>query len=212
MVMRVMKRLIEAGNLENVDWEVHVVYSEEKNAMVLPGGKVFVFSGILPVAGDDDGLAAILGHEIAHNVARHTAEQMSWLIPLMPIRWALLFLDYSGYTGGLGRFLGDIAMELGITRPASRKMESEADYIGLVLMSKACYNPDEAIGLWQRMDAAQEESVPQWLSTHPANASRIENFRKWLPEAQSIRADAGCASGHGEAFPDFISALKGMMG
>ncbi|KAF4632036.1 hypothetical protein G7Y89_g6090 [Cudoniella acicularis] len=186
-VHRVMERLIEAGDLRNVNWEIHVIASDEANAMVLPGGKVFVFTGILPIAQTDDGLAAILGHEISHNIARHTAEQMSWLIPLTPVRWTLLFLDYTGYTGGLGRILGDLAMDLGLMRPASRKMESEADYIGLMLMAKACYDPAVTIALWERMDAAEKQnsnSIPQWLSTHPASLNRADMFRKWLPEAE----------------------------
>lgn len=129
---------------------------------------MFVYSGILPIARTDDGLAAILGHEIAHNLAQHAAESMSSLVMLSPIRWALIFLDATGYTGGLGRIAGDIAMDFGLMRPASRKQESEADYIGLMIMAKACYDPRAAVGVWQRMEAAQTEEVPQWLSTHPS--------------------------------------------
>jgi predicted Zn-dependent protease len=141
----------------------------ECNAFVIPGGKVFVYSGILPIAKNDDGLAAILGHEIAHNLARHAAESMSSLVMLAPIRWALIFLDSTGYTMGLGRLLGDIAMDLGLMRPASRKQESEADYIGLMMMAKSCYDPSEAVKVWERMEQAQrDEGIPQWLSTHPS--------------------------------------------
>ena len=131
------------------------------NAFVIPGGKVFVYSGILPVAKNDDGLAAILGHEIAHNLARHAAEHMSSLIMLAPVRWMFIFLDSTGYTMGLGRVLGDIAMELGIARPASRKQESEADYIGLMMMAKSCYDPGEAVKVWERMEKAQGEAIPE---------------------------------------------------
>ena len=131
------------------------------NAFVIPGGKVFVYSGILPVAKNDDGLAAILGHEIAHNLARHAAEHMSSLILLAPIRWMLIYLDTTGLTMGLGRVLGDIAMELGIARPASRKQESEADYIGLMMMAKSCYDPGEAVKVWERMEKAQGDAIPE---------------------------------------------------
>ena len=119
--------------------------SAEMNVFVLPGGKVFVYSGILPIAKDDDGLAAILGHEIAHNLARHQAEHLSSLVMLAPIRWCFIYLDYSGFTFGLGRILADLALEFGLMMPASRKQESEADYIGLMMMSKACYDPKAAV-------------------------------------------------------------------
>jgi predicted Zn-dependent protease len=142
--------------------------SAEMNAFVLPGGKVFVYSGILPIAKDDNGIAAILGHEIAHNLARHAAEQMSSLVILAPIRWAFIYLDYTGVTWGLGRILGDIALQLGLMMPASRKQESEADYLGLLMMAKACYNPQAAVKVWERMEAAANTDIPQWLSTHPS--------------------------------------------
>ena len=156
------------GSKPSLDNWMHSDNALEMNAFVIPGGKVFVFSGILPVAKTDDGLAAILGHEIAHNLARHAAESMSSMIMLAPIRWTLIFLDATGYTAGLGRIAGDFAMELGIARPASRKQESEADYIGLMMMAKSCYDPSEAVRVWQRMEMAQHEQVPEWLSTHPS--------------------------------------------
>jgi len=142
--------------------------SVEMNAFVLPGGKVFVYSGILPIAKNDDGIAAILGHEIAHNLARHAAEQLSSLVLLAPIRWGFIYLDYTGITWGLGRILGDLAMELGLMMPASRKQESEADYLGLLMMAKACYDPKAAVKVWERMEAAANTGIPQWLSTHPS--------------------------------------------
>jgi metalloendopeptidase OMA1, mitochondrial len=181
-VHRVMERLIPASGAEDSRWELHVIESDgrfrlswrghiltsaEMNAFVLPGGKVFVYSGILPIAKDDDGLAAILGHEIAHNLAKHQAEHLSSLVILAPIRWAFICLDSSTVTYGLGRFLGDLAMEFGLMRPASRKQESEADYIGLIMMSKACYDPKAAVEVWERMEAANASDIPQWLSTHP---------------------------------------------
>jgi predicted Zn-dependent protease len=141
----------------------------EANAFVLPGGKVFVYTGILPIAQTDDGLAAILGHEIAHNVARHSAESASrYLIINLPLRYLLIFLDNTGYTMGVGRVIGDILMGLGVTMPASRKQESEADYIGLMIMAKACYDPRDAVGVWERMEAANHGAAPEWLSTHPS--------------------------------------------
>jgi metalloendopeptidase OMA1, mitochondrial len=90
---------------------------------------------------------------------------------LVPLHLVFVFLDYSGYTLGLGRFLGDVLMELGIARPASRKQESEADYIGLMMMAKSCYDPSEAVKVWERMEKFQKAAgqvIPQWLSTHPS--------------------------------------------
>jgi predicted Zn-dependent protease len=137
---------------------------------VIPGGKVFVYSGILPTAQTDDGLAAILGHEIAHNLARHQAESMSRAaIILTPLTAALVLLDAMyGFGYGPGRFLGNIAMEFGLARPASRVQESEADFIGLMMMAKSCYDPYAAVGVWQRMEEGEKQEIPQWLSTHPS--------------------------------------------
>ncbi|KAH8820802.1 peptidase family M48-domain-containing protein [Xylogone sp. PMI_703] len=195
MVRRVMGRLIPANDLEHVNWEVHVIESPRTlNAFVIPGGKVFVFTGIIPICKNDDGLAAILGHEIAHNVAQHAAEAMSSMVMLAPLRWALIFLDATGVTLGLGRILGDIGLELGIARPASRKQESEADFIGLLMMAQACYNPEEAVRVWQRMQKANNDGPPEWLSTHPSNANRIEKITKWLPKAREAFGESGCVA------------------
>ncbi|TVY85717.1 Mitochondrial metalloendopeptidase, partial [Lachnellula willkommii] len=192
-VHRVMERLIPASGMEDTRWELHVIHSDEMNAFVLPGGKVFVYSGILPIAKNDDMLAAILGHEIAHNVARHSAEHLSSLVILAPVRFVFAWLDFSGFTFGLGRVLGDLALEFGLMMPASRKQESEADYIGLMMMAKACYDPKAAVKVWQRMEAARESEIPQWLSTHPSDNTRIEQMTKWLPKAEAARDESGCA-------------------
>ena len=94
---------------------------------------------------------------------------MSSMVMLAPLRFLFIFLDSTGYTMGLGRVLGDMAMDLGLARPASRKQESEADYIGLMMMAQSCYNPQEAVKVWQRMEIAQkDQDMPEWLSTHPS--------------------------------------------
>jgi hypothetical protein len=140
---------------------------------------VFVYTGILPIAKTDDGLAAILGHEIAHNLARHQAENMSRMIPLQVLRWVLTFVlvasDSTGITMGLGQALGPLlingVLNFGIMLPASRKQESEADYIGLLMMAESCYDPAAAVSVWQRMEEDEKNrdvTVPQWLSTHPS--------------------------------------------
>lgn len=140
----------------------------QANAFVLPGGKVFVYSGILPICRDNDGLAAVLGHEIAHNIAQHAAEKMSQMVLLQPIVWTLMYLDATGVTLGLGRYLGSLMLDLGVMRRSSREQESEADHIGLMLMAEACYDPRGAIGLWERMEKSQKGAPPEWLSTHPS--------------------------------------------
>lgn len=128
-----------------------------------------------------------------------------------PLRFLFIFLDTTGYTMGLGRVLGDIAMDLGLARPASRKQESEADYIGLMMMAKSCYDPKAAVGVWERMEAATKargDDIPQWLSTHPSNENRIVQMQQWLPKAEEARSESECAVTLGYS-EDFKRAFKG---
>lgn len=182
-------RLIPQSGYENAEWEVRVIDDpEQKNAFVVPGGKVFVFSGILPICAGDDGLAAVLGHEIAHQVAHHTAEKLSknGLVALVAIAIAFT-LDVSGQ-------LPHLILDLVLSRPGSRKMESEADFIGLLMMAKACYDPNAAVGLWQRMSRSEQNAPPQWLSTHPASENRIARIQEWLPQAKQAANESECGS------------------
>jgi Zn-dependent protease with chaperone function len=215
MVQRVMNRLIPVSEMEGVDWEVHVINSSEMNAFVIPGGKVFVYSGILDITKNDDGLAAILGHEIAHNLAKHAAENMSSMIPLFPIRWSLIALDVALYGFPISQIIGSFLLDLGITKPASRKQESEADYIGLLMMAKACYDPKEAVKVWDRMEFAnRHQDIPEWLSTHPSNAHRAGTIEKWVPKAEEARNSSGCSStlAYSEEFKKSVSGLGGWNG
>ncbi|KAK8202273.1 metalloendopeptidase [Zalaria obscura] len=199
MVKRVLDRLIPHSGLsaDKNHWEVHVIQDEQKNAFVIPGGKVFVFSGILDVCQGDDGLAAVLGHEIAHNVAHHAAERMSGYMVLMPL--AIVASVLIG-AGDIGDFLTRMAVDIGFMRPGSRKQESEADYIGLMMMSEACYDPRAAVGLWSRMEQAEKGAPPQFLSTHPSSHNRMEKISEWLPKAEVKQEEAGCTNirGYGE--------------
>ncbi|KNE61562.1 hypothetical protein AMAG_06378 [Allomyces macrogynus ATCC 38327] len=184
-VERVATKIIRAAGMEDLRWEFHVIDSREQNAFVLPGGKVFVFTGILPVCKDENGLAIVLGHEIAHQMARHSAEKVSISLLVELARIAVtVFFDTSYRMTG-------IFTELGLMRPFSRSMESEADHIGLLLAAQACYDPAAAVGFWQRM-AAKGESGPAFLSTHPAHRDRIEQIREWLPEAERRREMSNC--------------------
>ncbi|KAJ2885510.1 metalloendopeptidase [Coemansia aciculifera] len=190
-VRRVASRLISVatGSMdEKTDWEVHVIYAPtEKNAFVLPGGKIFVFSGLLDVTKDDAGLATVLSHEIAHQMARHSAEKLSQA-NLLGVLYlvASLFVDPSYLQ--FGRAMSSLLLEL----PNSRQCEQEADQLGLYLMAKACYDPAQAVALWQRMKAAEMASPPQFLNTHPSTDSRIENIRALVPQANMKREAANC--------------------
>lgn len=107
-----------------------------------------MYSGILPICKDDNGLSAVLGHEIAHNIAQHAAERMSSVFYLQPIFWGLVYIDFVVFGGlGVSRALGNVILDLGVMRPASRQQENEADLIGLMLMAQSCYDPRAAVGL-----------------------------------------------------------------
>ncbi|KAL6878835.1 peptidase family M48 domain-containing protein [Trichoderma novae-zelandiae] len=200
LVQRVMKRLIPVSGMEDLDWEVRVIAdSRTANAFVIPGGKVFVHSGILNVCRSEDALAAVLGHEIAHSTASHAAERLSaaWVGNLTA--GSLFFL--AGALPGLalfglwnvigGYYLQDLLFYL----PMGRKQESEADYIGLMMMAEACYDPRQAVDFWQRMETIQKmggHEVPEMLSTHPSNENRIKKIEEWLPEAMKKRMESDC--------------------
>lgn len=146
---------------------MRTVATDKMNAFVIPGNKIFVYTGILEVCKNEDGLAAVLAHEIAHNVASHSAERRSEYLIVEKLLDALAFLNY---TDVLSALLGRYVLDLGISRPASREQESEADYIGLLMMAQACYDPQAAVKMWRRMEKADEEykSGPEFLSTHPS--------------------------------------------
>lgn len=151
----------------------------EANAFVLPGGKVFVYTGILPITQNDAGLAAVLGHEIAHNLANHSAERMSGAIVVQMLIYVATIAEWTlGGNGQISHYLAQIALDFGVMRPASRQQESEADFIGLLLMAQSCYDPKAAVGLWQRMQKAQKGAPPEWLSTHPSVSHLIHSVVK----------------------------------
>ncbi|MCJ1352671.1 MAG: hypothetical protein MMC33_002655 [Icmadophila ericetorum] len=187
LVRKVLDRLIPASGLENEAWEVHVINApNEMNAFVVPGGKVFVFSGLLGICETEEGLATVLGHEIAHNVAHHAAENYSRISIVLPLAWLASYMfDFSGQ-------LAYMVLDYAYSKPGSRRQESEADRIGLMMMAQSCYNPEEAVHLWQRMEKAEKVKIPQFLSTHPSSHNRIGQIKAWLPEAEQKRADSEC--------------------
>ncbi|KAH7026138.1 peptidase family M48-domain-containing protein [Microdochium trichocladiopsis] len=192
MVKRVMKRLIPVSGMEDANWEIRVIDDPgTANAFVLPGGKVFVHSGLLPIARNEDGLAAVLGHEIAHNLAEHVAERMSGQIGTNILLGSVILL-----TGGFaligGYWLGNSILDLLFGRPMGRRQETEADYIGLMMMSEACYDPRQALAFWKRMERQQQLEPPEWLSTHPSNHNRIQKISEWMPQALEKMEKSDC--------------------
>ncbi|KAL4739394.1 TCP-1/cpn60 chaperonin family-domain-containing protein [Aspergillus similis] len=187
MVNRVLNRLVPMAPIDGADWKVHVIKDDNMvNAFVLPGGKVFVFTGIIPICKDEDGLAAVLGHEIAHVVAHHTGERMSNNFVTMGVIFlAALLFDISGN-------IPSLLLNLMYSLPNSRTQEAEADNIGLMMMSKACFNPEAAVDFWARMQRAEKQAPPQFISTHPSNYNRMEAIRGWLDKAQAEYENSGC--------------------
>ncbi|HFB54675.1 MAG TPA: M48 family peptidase, partial [Hellea balneolensis] len=163
--------------------------SPQVNAFALPGGYTAVYTGIIPVAANDSGLAAIMGHEIGHALAHHGAERMAQQ-NMQRIVGAGVAMGAGGMDMGAQRAVMGVfggVSKYGFALPFSRSHESEADYIGLVLMSRACYDPREAPKLWQRMkDASGGSAPPEFSSTHPAAETRIAQFNEWMPEAIKI--------------------------
>lgn len=201
---------VDKSLLEGIEWEVHIVYEPRAppNAFVLPGGKVFVFSNILGICENDDGLATVLSHEFAHQLARHTAENLS-KAPFYAFMNLLLY----AITGveGLNGLLTDSLLRM----PASRQMETEADYIGLMIMARACYRPGEAVHLWHRMAEFEKRSTGggggnfEFLSTHPASERRIENMKKWLPRASDVYSQSECHGTFSDYFREFQDTFFG---
>ncbi|KAK3373402.1 peptidase family M48-domain-containing protein, partial [Lasiosphaeria ovina] len=195
-VKRVMRKLIPfSGMGDDEHWEIFVIEDPKTaNAFVLPGGKVFVFSGILNVARSDSAVATVLGHEIAHNVAGHVGERMSQQIGTNILLYAsVIALAPFGILPVLTGALVNRVLDVVFSHPMSRKQETEADYIGLMMMAEACYDPEEAPAFWARMEAAAGDSQPpEWLSTHPSNETRIKKIQGWLPAALEKRAASDC--------------------
>ena len=171
--------------LKFFSWEFSLVSDTLKNAWCLPGGKVVVYTGLLPVTGGEEGLAVVMGHEIAHAVAMHGSERMSQ--SLLTQAGTLLLSYILGDGGGTTSILNDafgVASQLGIMLPYSRKNETEADRLGLIFMSMAGYDPGVAVDFWSRMKESSNMDVPELLSTHPDDEKRIEDIKSFLPEAR----------------------------
>ncbi|HJS66177.1 MAG TPA: M48 family metallopeptidase [Nitrospiraceae bacterium] len=198
-VKRVAARIVEAAKrskyaevAQQFQWEVTVIKDDKTaNAFALPGGKMAVYTGIFPMAKTEAGLAAVLGHEVVHALARHGAERMS---QGQLTNAGLQVVGAAAGAAGGGGMLGQAAMaalgvgaQVGVLLPFSRKHESEADYVGILLAADAGYDPRESIALWERMGQMSGGGGPsEFMSTHPSHETRIAQLKKWMPEAMAI--------------------------
>jgi len=186
-VERVGRRIAAATGKTNYQWEFKVVDKPVVNAFCLPGGKVVVYTGILPVAVDDAGLATVLGHEIAHAIARHGGERVSeGLLVNVGLEAASAAMGSSDpKTVQTVTSLLGAGAAVGVVMPFSRTQESEADHLGLVYMAKAGYDPAASLAFWKRMETSTTGAPPEILSDHPSDATRVKQIEQWLPEART---------------------------
>jgi predicted Zn-dependent protease len=180
-VEEIGRRIAAVSGQPDWDWQFTVFENDEPNAFALPGGKVGVYTGLFKVARNDDQLAAVLAHEVGHAIARHGAERMSQGLITQLGAAALGAATSPAYAQ-----LAAQAATLGIILPYSRTQESEADEIGLMMMAEAGYDPREAIKLWQNFEALGGARPPEFLSTHPAEGTRIERLEALMPKALEI--------------------------
>jgi len=186
LIKEVGSKIAKVSNKNDFDWEFNLIDSPDANAFCLPGGKVAVYTGIIPIVANRDGLAVVMSHEISHALARHGAERMSQgrLVQFgqMALGMSMSDMDPEAQRGIMQAF--GLGAQYGVLLPFSRKHESEADHMGLLLLARACFNPAEAPKLWERMQQASSTAKPpQFLSTHPSNETRIRQFNEWMPAA-----------------------------
>jgi predicted Zn-dependent protease len=178
-----------SDRLQGYAWEFNLVEDKEVNAWCMPGGKVVVYTGILPIAGDENGLAVVMGHEIAHAVANHGDERMSQgLIAQMGgMALSTALAQKPSETNQLFMAAYGLGAQVGILLPYSRLQESEADHLGLIFMAMAGYDPHEALDFWEKMASEKKGAAPpEFLSTHPADERRIRNIEELIPEAMEF--------------------------
>lgn len=179
------------SELKDFDWEFNLVRDNSVNAFAMPGGKIVVYTGLLPITQNEETLAVVVGHEVAHVIAQHSAERISQQVALQyggAIAGGLL-----GSSAGaqIGQQVFGIGAQLGVMLPYARKQEYEADEIGLIVMALAGYNPQVAVPFWQRMSQNGGASAPEFMSTHPSDANRIARIQKVMPNALQYYKGAG---------------------
>lgn len=198
MVTRVGKRIAAAteqylkangmaDEVKNFSWEFNLVKDPQVNAFCMPGGKIVVYEGLLSLVASDDELAVVVGHEVAHAVAKHSNERMSQQL-MAQYGAAILGAAVSNKSAAVRQAANTVygvGAQYGVMLPFSRKHESEADYMGLVFMTMAGYNPDVAVNFWQKMSAGKSGSTPEFMSTHPSDVTRIAEIQRALPEIKA---------------------------
>ena len=200
MVTRVGKKIAAAteqylknngleSEIKNFSWEFNLVKDDQVNAFCMPGGKIVVYEGLMQLVDSDDELAVVVGHEVAHAVAKHSNERMSQ--HLMAQYGAQIIgqalSNKSAAVQQIGNSVYGLGAQYGVMLPFSRKHESEADYMGLVFMTMAGYNPEVAVNFWQKMSAGKSGATPEFMSTHPSDATRISDIQKYLPELEKYK-------------------------
>lgn len=185
----------QISHLKLLNWAIHVINDPKSppNAFILPNGKIFIFSSILLICHNDDGLATVLSHELSHQLAHHSLEQLS----KQPLYIGLLTLLYAAT--GITTF-NDLLINGLLRMPASREMESEADHIGCELMARLCMNLKESVNFWGRMSQWEKQSqgnmregaIQQFFSTHPNTNKRVHDIQQWLPDLERIKESSGC--------------------
>ena len=171
----------------NFDWEYILIENKKvKNAWCMPGGKIAVYTGMLEITKNDNGLAAVMGHEIAHAVAKHSIERAS-RGTLLNVGTKLIDIASGGVLSDVNKTTGQnvvgLLSQIGIMNPFNRKQETEADYLGMIFASLSGYDIRETVKIWERMKKANKgKEPPEWMSTHPSSTRRIESLKSWIPE------------------------------
>ncbi len=182
----VMAELGRSDEIDYFEWEVTLLENDGVvNAFCMPGGKIVVYSGILPITQDEAGLAVVMGHEVAHAVAKHSRERMSHQV--IANAGAVILSQFinqrSAQSQSMIMTMYGVGAQVGGILPYSRLQEREADRMGLIFMAQAGYNPEAAVGLWERMLESEQTAAPEFLSTHPLTSKRIEQIKSYIPEA-----------------------------
>ncbi|MDD2986887.1 M48 family metallopeptidase [Flavobacterium sp.] len=172
--------------LKDYQWEYKLVEDKAVNAWCMPGGKIVVYTGILPITQDEAGLATVMGHEVAHALLNHGQQRMSagMLQQAGAVGLGVAVGEKSAETQAIAMTAYGAGSQMFGMLPFSRSHESEADKIGLILMSIAGYNPEASVPFWERMGGAGGQSPPEFMSTHPSHDTRVSNLKKWIPEAK----------------------------
>jgi predicted Zn-dependent protease len=181
------------SDLKGYEWEVHLVDDAQLNAFCMPGGKIVYYTGLLSVTTSDAEIAAVMGHEIAHALANHGSERMTIAYGqnLGAVLTALATRNASKEDQAKWMAIYGVGSTLGAVLPYSRTHESESDKIGQIIMAVGGYNPDAAAVVWKKMGEMSGQQMPAFLSTHPSHDTRMENLKKWSPEAKQIAAQFG---------------------